>query len=107
MGYREDYEEHYKMRLDRSWEVHHIDYNHDNNDMNNLVAIPDYLHRKLHKAHFRFELAKQNFTLSDIKIHSGKLCSHTEFMSALSDYIETVEKCTPYINLRNFGNYEV
>ena len=107
MGYREDYEEHYKTKLDKSWEVHHIDYNHDNNDMSNLVAIPDYLHRKLHKAHFRYELAKQNFTLSDIKIHSGKLCGHTEFMSALFEYVQAIEQCTAFINLRDFGNWEI
>lgn len=30
------------------YHVHHIDYNHDNNDPNNLIAIPRAFHKNLH-----------------------------------------------------------
>lgn len=103
MGYRQDYEKYYNTKVDGSWEVHHIDYNHDNNDMSNLVAIPDWLHHRLHLAYFRFEQLQSDFTFSDIKLHSGVLCSHTEFMSALADYVNVVNECTAYMNMRDMN----
>lgn len=101
MGYRQDYEKYYKIKLDNNWDVHHIDYNHNNNDVNNLVALPNHLHQKLHEAYRQFELSKQNFSLSDIVLHSGQLCAHTEFMQALNNYINIVNECTVFMNMRN------
>jgi hypothetical protein len=31
------------------WDIHHIDWNHDNNEINNLIAIPKKLHFLTHK----------------------------------------------------------
>ena len=103
MGYRHTYEEYYKVKLDNSWDVHHIDYDHNNNDVNNLVALPNYLHQKLHMAHNQFELSKQNFSLSDIVLHSGQLCAHTEFMQALNNYVNIVNECTVFMTMRDFS----
>lgn len=36
-------------KIKENWDVHHIDWNHDNNDINNLIAIPKKLHQLTHK----------------------------------------------------------
>lgn len=102
MGYRQDYEEYYGIKVDKSWHIHHIDYNHNNNDINNLVALPDYIHIELHRAHDEWELCKQNFSFSDIQLYTGKCCGHSRFMETLTDYVNAVSKCTPYMNTREF-----
>lgn len=102
MGYREDYEKQYKVVLNNDWDIHHIDYDHSNNDMDNLVALPRYLHEKLHKAYNRFTMYKCDFTVSDIRLHSGFCCSHTIFMQTLAEYISVLEECVPFMNMRNF-----
>ena len=48
--YRKDYQEFYGIELSSDMDIHHIDGNHKNNDMDNLIAIPSSLHAKLHAA---------------------------------------------------------
>lgn len=51
--YRKIYEQHYgpipKDDMGRSYEIHHIDGNHKNNDINNLKAVSLQEHYNIHK----------------------------------------------------------
>ena len=38
----------YGITWDNDLEIHHIDRNRDNNDISNLILLPDYLHHELH-----------------------------------------------------------
>lgn len=49
MSYRNKYEEKTGLKVPSSFDIHHIDLNRKNNDINNLVAIPRELHRDYHK----------------------------------------------------------
>ena len=49
MHYRKIYENHLKQKIPKGFEVHHIDLNHYNDDITNLVAIPKKLHTEFHK----------------------------------------------------------
>lgn len=56
--YRKLYAEAYGIEWDtKKYEVHHMDFNHDNNDLDNLVLVPKTLH---HQYHFTLETVKQN-----------------------------------------------
>jgi hypothetical protein len=33
----------------KGWDIHHIDWNHENNDINNLIAVPKRIHWLVHK----------------------------------------------------------
>jgi len=46
-NYRKLYENTHGKITD-NWEVHHIDWNHENNDINNLIAIPIKVHQLIH-----------------------------------------------------------
>ena len=35
--------------IPKDWEVHHIDFNHNNNDIKNLIAVPKIVHVTIHK----------------------------------------------------------
>lgn len=48
-NYRKLYKEYYKIDFGNDYEVHHIDLNHNNNDIRNLILLPKTLHRKYHK----------------------------------------------------------
>lgn len=50
MNYKKFYEECTWKRIPRWFHVHHIDHNRDNNDIENLVAIPNDLHWKYHNS---------------------------------------------------------
>lgn len=49
MDYRELYEKHYGITIPLGYEIHHIDFNRENNNIENLLLLPKDLHKKLHK----------------------------------------------------------
>jgi len=51
MSYRKLYEENIDD-IPKNWEVHHIDFNHDNNELDNLIAIPSMVHMIIHQSGF-------------------------------------------------------
>ena len=49
MDYRKQYAERYGIKIPDNYDIHHIDLDHDNNAIENLILIPHSLHMKLHK----------------------------------------------------------
>tara|TARA_S200002703_G_C3736998_1_gene226584 strand:- start:674 stop:880 length:207 start_codon:yes stop_codon:yes gene_type:complete len=48
MNYRKLYEN--KIgKIPNDWEIHHIDFNHNNNNIDNLIAIPKIVHVVIHQ----------------------------------------------------------
>jgi len=52
MGYKKIYEEYIGQTVPLDFHVHHMDGNHENNDINNLIAIPKELHEFLHSIRY-------------------------------------------------------
>ena len=52
MGYRKKYETYHNTKLSKDYDVHHIDWNHNNNNIDNLIAIPRTVHKIIHKHGF-------------------------------------------------------
>lgn len=100
MNYRKYYCEYHRVEIPIDYDIHHIDYNHKNNDINNLVALPKELHKKLHDTLYEYQVIKlhSNITLDDIGLHSGKECNRTKFIQALQKYVNVIEECVPYMN---------
>lgn len=46
--YRRKFKEYYGIDFGRDYEVHHIDCNHENDSIENLMLLPKKLHRKYH-----------------------------------------------------------
>lgn len=105
--YRKYYADFYGITWDhREMEVHHIDYDHDNNDIGNLILIPRWLHRALHA------------TYSETQHVLSLRCSTTnDFMKALArehlrvgmsligdaleKHIEVLANCSHWCLLKN------
>jgi len=51
MNYRKLYEKE-NGKIIQDWEVHHIDFNHNNNNINNLIAVPSMVHMVIHQSGF-------------------------------------------------------
>lgn len=47
-NYRLYYKKYYNIEFDKKYEVHHIDFNRDNNEISNLLLLPRELHQKYH-----------------------------------------------------------
>ena len=46
--FRRYYEEYYNIKIPEEFDIHHIDFNHSNNAIDNLIMIPKILHNKYH-----------------------------------------------------------
>ena len=50
MNYRKIYKDYYNCSIPKGWQVHHIDWNSENNDPLNLICIPRKLHSLIHSS---------------------------------------------------------
>lgn len=46
--YREKFEDHYGVKIGNGYVIHHIDFDHSNNDIKNLMVLPAGLHTAYH-----------------------------------------------------------
>ena len=51
INYRKLYERNIGQIPDK-WEIHHIDFNHNNNTLENLIAVPSMVHMIIHQSGF-------------------------------------------------------
>jgi len=51
IDYRKLYEQNIE-KIPAKWEVHHIDFNHNNNNLKNLIAVPSMVHMIIHQTGF-------------------------------------------------------
>jgi hypothetical protein len=49
VNYRKKYELHHNIKLAKDYDVHHIDWNHQNDDIDNLIHIPKLVHVVIHQ----------------------------------------------------------
>ena len=52
MNYRKLYEDNVGI-IPNNWEIHHIDFNHNNNKINNLIAVPSMVHMIIHQSGYQ------------------------------------------------------
>ena len=85
-----DYKKIYSNNLNGlSWnknlyDVHHIDFNHDNNDFNNLVLLPKKLHLQFHSSYNQLKSVKDFLdldVLSPIPQQINKICLFDSYFS--------------------------
>lgn len=84
--YRKMYKHYFKIDFNERFDIHHIDFNHENNDINNLILLPKELHNKYHNL-----LVQLNFnTTLDYKINL--LNGQTFNITALKELCEVMEE---------------
>lgn len=73
MDYRKKYKDYFKIQFGKEYDIHHIDFNHKNNDIENLLLLPKDLHQRLHKVKINYGpfLDRQINVFSDIDSQLG------------------------------------
>ncbi len=67
--YRKKYMKHHSVVLDDNTDVHHIDWNRKNNDIDNLIAIPKWLHKRIHS-----DVGYMTRLEIEISMDKGRIC---------------------------------
>lgn len=99
MDYREKYKKHYGISFGDEYDVHHLDFNHQNDDMENLLLLPKRLHHQYH------------FAISKLPVENGKLALEvsiggydelTSFaLSALVDLAQAMKECREWKDFKS------
>lgn len=97
MDYRYFYEKETCKELPKDFDVHHIDENRDNNNIDNLVAIPKWLHQKYHLC----KNNTQSLELSNIDLNINP-ASYMFHIESIIKYAECVEEIHKYLCYKKY-----
>lgn len=96
-NYREKYKRYYGIEFGRDYEIHHIDLNHNNNDIDNLVLLPRELHRKYHfylNAVRKIKNGESYMCMFDARVHGNLLNTNSYEMNAISNLVSVLNECS-------------
>nr|DAH58037.1 MAG TPA: HNH endonuclease [Caudoviricetes sp.] len=100
-NYREYYKKYFGIDFGNEFEIHHIDGNRDNNNIDNLILIPDKTHSDFHQtSRFFSEFTKISPDLAGIN-QINVYCA-----DELERYVCSVSEIKRYFEFKK-SNYEV
>lgn len=98
MNYRQLYKERYSIDFGGDYDIHHIDFNHSNNDISNLLLLPHDLHVKYHNLVNYYSNSKQKI-ISPL-ITGNEVNANTYLMDLLEDLIRTITECNKWYDYK-------
>jgi hypothetical protein len=93
-NYVKYYEEYYGIIIPDGFVIHHIDLDHNNNHIDNLIMLPNKLHAKYH-------MCVRQFKNIPIEINRDNIQNHW----ALTKLGEVMKECKKYFELKT--NWEI
>lgn len=105
MDYRKFYEQQTKVKLPKNFEVHHIDLNRDNSEIENLVAIPKDLHNSYHTLLQETNIAADPITIDSLipQKDISKGFMYLEFrIDSLNEYLKQYKELQKWIIYREY-----
>lgn len=105
-NYREIYQRSCNIVIPKGYEIHHIDFNRENNDIMNLVMLPKKLHMEYHKTLLELQSRRYEIvTKVQSIIDSGNLINDyiiTNQHNLENKFIKIWYKCQEYVDYRNY-----
>ena len=95
--YREKYKKHYNIDFDGNYAIHHIDGNHENNDISNLVLLPSKLHSKYH---YQKQIIEEQKVPTKISGNSAN--NENYYLNCIEEFIETLKECNQWYDYKMF-----
>lgn len=99
MNYRVIFEKHYKLFVPNKYDIHHIDLDHTNDDISNLMILPKELHLKYHTC--------MNAIVGDgtVKKFDAKICGNMAnangyTLELIKRLIDTLEECNKWYDYK-------
>lgn len=99
VDYRQLYKEHYGLEFGSDMEVHHIDFDRSNNDINNLLLLPSSLHSKYHFVYSMLFGIKYDQSLQEELRLTGPMVP-IHYSQWLRKMAETLEEIQPWITMK-------
>lgn len=101
ISYRKLFCDHYGIKLDSCYDIHHIDGDRTNNDIRNLMILPKSLHAMYHSA---------KKTVSYVPLDIGSSMSMLQYYEFCSDYkkfCDIVSECSVWYDYKLYMDGEM
>lgn len=106
-NYRKIYEDKCKIVIPKNYDIHHIDFNRNNNDIENLVMLPHELHTKYHelltkyKTHLMFTPNLKLQGNLEYGIGINKYIISVQ-LPVIKEFLNTWYECIKYVDYRDY-----
>lgn len=97
-NYRLKYKRYYKIDFGSEYAIHHIDFNRKNNDISNLLLLPNDLHSKYHTYKSQFDAITENGLCLKLDYSSGMLLNMQ--LSYLDDLLKVLKDIDYWVELK-------
>ena len=91
-NYRQYYKEYYGIDFGKDMDVHHLDFNRDNNSIDNLLLIPKEVHNKFHLCSNLASTIKDYCSPQNLILKSSGSSYEVQMIKNYFDAIEEMEK---------------
>lgn len=96
MNYRDKYKKHYNINFDRNFDIHHLDFNHENNEMSNLLLLPKQLHEQYHRLVNALRGENGKITISCRIVMENGTNYEVQMMRQFCEVMEEIQKWKLY-----------
>lgn len=94
--YRLKYKRYFNIDFSNNYVIHHIDLNHNNNDINNLVLLPKKLHTKYH---LYLDTLKQS-KLPNMLITGNGCNNQNYYIGVMEDFLKVLHECNKWFDFK-------
>jgi hypothetical protein len=98
-NYRKKFKKHYGIEFGNEFHVHHIDLDHTNNDIENLMILPKKLHSLYHLM-FNSTTGNGFIKFYNASIHSNTICGDNYNLSMTKKYIDVLVECDKWYDFK-------
>lgn len=100
-NYRLKYKRYFGIDFGSDYEIHHIDFNRENNDIDNLVLLPKELHKKYHFVINQLSNCNDENGFIDFRISNRTV---TDFsVGYLHTLVDVMNECSEWANWKRHG----
>ena len=105
--YRKLFKKHYNIEFSSNFVVHHIDLNHENNDINNLMILPKKLHQKYHFLLTTLNVDKSSIVKFETRITGNCANTNTYRINMIEKLAEVLTMCNMWYDYKLYMDKKI
>lgn len=98
-NYRKKFKKYYGIEFGPKFHIHHIDLNHENNDIENLMILPEELHNLYHQM-FNSTIGEGFTKFYHSSIHSNTFCGDNYNLIMTKNFIDVIIECGKWYDFK-------
>lgn len=102
MDYRKLYEKTFGIKIPRDYDIHHIDGDHHNDSLDNLLLLPRALHAELHRAEDMFSRIIEVGDLRNFHSMHARLN-----VTTLQDLADAIDQVSLWMNAKDIAEARI